>query len=219
MVWGISRWTDGELMDLVVGLVLGAAFKELPPEFAADRGRLYFGPDYDLAAKQADLPHILAQIRAELGWVDQRLSGGRSFMLGSEPGLPDALTYYLVWFIRGRWAGGPDFLSQFPALVAWEERVRTIGHGEVSDMDAGEALDIAAQSDTATAEEGDPGDPQSLAPGMMVSIVPDVGGGDPPVSGPVRAVSREAISVLHENDRVGQVCIHFPRAGYRVSTV
>ena len=51
---------------------------------------------------------------------------------------------------------------------------------------------------------------------MMVSVRPDVGGGDPEVSGPVRAVSRETISILHENDRVGQVCIHFPRAGYRV---
>ena len=39
MAWGISRWTDGELMDLVVGLVLGAAHESLPPEFAADRGR------------------------------------------------------------------------------------------------------------------------------------------------------------------------------------
>ncbi|HMB48603.1 MAG TPA: glutathione S-transferase family protein [Afifellaceae bacterium] len=217
MAWGISRWTDGELMDLVVGLVLGAAFDSLPPEFAADRGRLYFGPDYDLAAKQADLPHIMAQIRAELGWADQRLAGGRNFMLGAEPGLPDALVYYLVWFIRGRWDGGPDFLAQFSALAAWEDRMRAIGHGEVSDMDAGEALDIAAATETVKAEAGDPGDPQGLEPGMTVGVEPDVGGGDPVVSGPVRAVDRETISILHENDRVGRVCIHFPRAGYRVT--
>jgi glutathione S-transferase len=217
MAWGISRWTDGELMDHVVGLVLGAALDDLPPEFAADRGRLYFGPDYDLAAKKADLPHILAQIRAGLGWADQRLATGRNFMLGDAPALPDALVYYLVWFIRGRWAGGPDFLAQFPALLKWEERVRAIGHGEVSDMSSQEALDIAAAGESETAERADPSDPQGLKPGMTVSIVPDVDGGDPPVSGPLRAVDRETISILHENDRAGQVCIHFPRAGYRVS--
>lgn len=218
MVWGISRWTDGELMDHVVGLVLGAALDNLPPDFAADRGRLYFGPNFDLAAKKADLPHILAQIRAQLGWMDQRLAGGRSFMLGDNPGLPDALAYYLVWFIRGRWESGPDFLSQFPALVAWEERVTAIGHGDVSDMSAEEALAIAAAAETETVEKADPYDPQGIEPGMMVSVVPDVDGGDPPVSGPVRAVSRETIAILHENARIGQVCIHFPRAGYRVTT-
>ena len=216
MVWGVSRWTDGELMDHVVGLVLGAALENLPPDFAADRGRLYFGPDYDLASKRADLPHILAQIRVQLGWMDDRVSG-RDFMLGDAPGLPDALAYYLVWFIRGRWENGPEFLSQFHALTAWETRMRDIGHGDVSDMDAEEALDIAAAAQSETAEATDPYDPQGLVPGMTVSVVPDVDGGDPPVTGPIRAVSRETISILHENSRVGEVCIHFPRAGYRVT--
>ena len=216
MVWGISRWTDGELMDHVVGLVLGAALENLPPEFAADRGRLYFGPNYDLAAKRADLPHILAQIRVALGWMDDRVSG-RKFMLGDRPGLPDALCYYLVWFIRGRWENGPEFLSQFPALTEWETRMRAIGHGEVRDMEAEAALDIAAAALPETEEAEDPYDPQGLEPGMTVSVVPDVDGGDPPVTGPIRAVGRETISILHENDRVGEVCIHFPRAGYRVT--
>ncbi len=217
MVWGVSRWIDGELFTLAVKLILGAAGDSLLPDFAADRGRLYFGPDHDLAAISADLPHVLSQIRAHLGWMDQRLATGRQYMLGDEPGLPDILAYYVVWFIRGRWAGGPEFLEQFRALTAWEERVKAIGHGQVSEMTAEEALALARDSETVMPESGDERDPQGLAPGMTVSIVPDVDGGDPSVSGPVRFVDAESIGILHEDERAGQVCIHFPRAGYRVT--
>ena len=110
MAWGVSRWTDGGLFDSAVMLVLGAAADDLPEAFAKDRGRLYLGPDGDLKKVQADLPHIIAQLRGQLGWIDQRLATGRRFVLGDQPGLPDALAYYLVWFLRGRWAEGPGFL-------------------------------------------------------------------------------------------------------------
>jgi hypothetical protein len=33
----------------------------------------------------------------------------------------------------------------------------------------------------------------------------------------VHYVDRDAIALLTNNERVGTVCIHFPRAGYRVT--
>ena len=84
---------------------------------SADRSALYFGPDFDLAALKPDLPHLLAQLRAQFAWMDQRIGAGRDFMLGAEPGLPDALCYYLVWFIRGRYDQGPQFLAQLTAAL------------------------------------------------------------------------------------------------------
>ncbi len=219
IAWGVSRWTDGTLFDTTVKLALGGAADPLPEAFAKDRGRLYFGPDADFAAIRADLPHVLAQLRAQLGWIDDRLATGRSFVLGDQPGLPDALAYYLVWFIRGRWDGGPGLLSQFPALEAWEQRVAAIGHGSPSEMTAGEALDIARAATTETPEGADADDPQGIAPGQRVSVVPDVDGGDPVVTGTVRRVDRETISILRDDPRVGEVCVHFPRVGFRVTLV
>ena len=219
MPWGVSRWTDGELLDLAVKVVLGAAPENLPKDFAADRGRLYFGPDWNLDKIHADLPHVLAQLRAQLGWLDQRLATGRDFILGPQPSLPDALAYYLVWFLRGRWEGGPALLSEFAALEAWEARVGAIGHGEPSELSAPEALEIARAAEPQTPEQGDPKDPQALTPGMKVSVVPDVDGGDPAVEGTVRYADRESIAILREEERVGRVCIHFPRVGYRVTVV
>lgn len=218
MPWAVNRWTD-YVFDAAAGVVMGAAADQLPEAFAKDRGRLYFGPDYDYEIIKANLPHSAAQLRGQLGWLDQRLATGRNFMLGDQPGLPDAVTYYLVWFIRGRWQSGPEFLSEFPALEAWEKRVAAIGHGDQKDMTAGEALDVAKASETDTAEQADPRDPQGIKPGMTVSIVADVDGGETPVTGKVRAVDRETISILHDEERIGTVCIHFPRVGYRVTAV
>ncbi len=216
MPWAVNRWTD-YVFDAAAGVVMGAAADQLPEAFAKDRGRLYFGPNYDYQQIKAQVPHAAAQLRAQIGWLDQRLATGRDFMLGDQPGLPDAVTYYLVWFIRGRWQPGADFLAQFPALEAWEKRVAAIGHGKPKDMTAAEALEIARASETATPEQADARDPQGIKPGMMISIVADVDGGEEPVRGTVRAVDRETIAIMHEEQRVGAVCIHFPRVGYRVT--
>lgn len=214
--WGISRWTDA-LFDVAVRLSLGANADQLPEAFAKDRVRLFLGLHGDLKQVKADVPHTAAQLRAQLGWIDQRLAGGRRFMLGNEPGLPDALAYYVVWFVRGRWQGGPALLSEFPALEGWEQRVKAIGHGQPSEMTSGEALDIARAAQPATPEQADPRDPQKLVPGQRVTLVADLDSGEAPVAGAVRLVTRDSIAILRDDPRVGTVCVHFPRVGYRVT--
>jgi glutathione S-transferase len=215
--WGLARWTDDRLFNTVIRLVLGAGAANLPEAFAKDRGRLYFGPDWNAELHQVDVPHITAQIRGQFGWFDQHLAHGRGFLPGDQPGLADAMAYYLVWFVRGRWDGGPDLLAQFPALEAWEKRVAAIGHGTPTDMDAAAALDIAAAAEPAGPEGVAPGDPQARALGATVTVVPDEDGGDPAVAGTVRFADRETIGILRDVPRVGRVCVHFPRIGYRVT--
>lgn len=219
MAVAVSRWTDGELFDLAVKIILGAAGDALDPDFAADRGRLYLGPDWAerLKAAGSDLPHLAAVMRAHLGWVDDRLSRGRDFMLGAEPGLPDVVVWHVVWFLRGRWADGPGFLEQFSHLTAWEARMEALGQGDATPMTAEEAIAIARESEIATTERTDPGDPQGLAPGQKVAVGPDLDGGEQAVEGTVRMVSRDQIAIDREDPRAGKLCVHFPRAGYRVT--
>ena len=217
LAWSFSRWSDGVLFDDTVKLVLGAAADELPEAFAKDRGRLYLGPDADLKSVQADLPHIIAQIRAQFGWLDGQLESGRAFLTGDKPGLADALAYYLIWFVRGRWSEGPRLLAQFPALEGWETRVQAIGHGTPTDLDSTAALAIARAADPETPEAVDPDDPQSLAHGTNVTVAPLGGGGDPSVAGTVRFADRDTIAILRDDPQVGRVCVHFPRVGFRVA--
>ncbi len=214
--WLLSRATEADLFTHMIRVVLGANVADLPDAFANDRGRLYFGPEFDLEQEAAILPHVLAQIRAHYGWVEQQLAGGSKFLFGDAPGLADAAVYYLVWFLRGRWSGGPAFLSEFPALEAWEKRVEGLGHGTQTEMSAEAALEIARTSKPSEPITGDPLDPQGFKPGERVSVVPDVDGGDPAVKGAIHVITRDSIGILRDDPRVGEICIHFPRAGYRV---
>ncbi|MEO0773248.1 MAG: glutathione S-transferase family protein [Pseudomonadota bacterium] len=213
----LSRWTDGPMFDLAVKIVLGSAGDALPADFAKDRGRLYFGADWAAGLKAAGdaLPHLAAQIRGQLGWINDQLSYGRAFLLGDAPGAIDAQIYHIVWFLRGRWAQGPQFLSEFPALEAWEARVAQIGHGTVSNMTPEAAIE-AARMDIVTEETADHHDPQGLRPGMRVTVSPDLDGGEQPVEGRVHAVSATRMALLREDADLGQICVHFPRVGYRI---
>jgi glutathione S-transferase len=215
MVWGVSRWTDGPFFQTALEVVFGAQHQKMPPEFLRDRGRIYFGSDWNMEKLEADLAGSIANLRVQFGWVEERLATGRKFMLGAAPGLPDALVFYLAWFIRGRWDGGPDFLSQFPNLRAWEERMAGIGHGDATEMTAADALDIAAAHQPITPEISDPADPRGLKPGDAVTITPDYGGFI--VQGTVLSLRRHEITIVREDERVGRVAIHFPVMGYKVA--
>ncbi len=215
--WALSRWTDGALFTMVVSIVMGAQADELPEAFASDRGRLYLGPDFDWQAQKQNLPHSLAQVRAQLGWMNARLSGRRAFMLGAKPALPDALCYHLVWFLRGRYAGGPALIDQFSSLTAWEQRVAAIGHGRPEDISSKQALEVARAATPESLEHSDWQDPQGLAPGQQVGVVPDVDGGDPTVEGRVVSVDMDTISIARSSPETGEIVVHFPRVGYRVT--
>ncbi len=216
LTWSLSRWTDGALLDMAVRLVLGSTADSLSEDFARDRGRLYLGAEQTVQDLKGDLPHLIAQLRAAFSWLENSLQESGAYVLGPKPGLADALFYYLVWFLRVRWPEGAAFLSQFPALLTWEATLRDRGHGTVESLESGEALAIAQRSETQTPERGDPEDPQGLRCGEPVRVVPLGDGGDPVVHGRLQAFDTEEVALLVEDDRVGEVCVHFPRVGYRV---
>ncbi|MDA0307075.1 MAG: glutathione S-transferase family protein [Proteobacteria bacterium] len=216
MAWGVGRWTDGALFDDTVKLVFGDAYDDMPEDFKNDRGPLYFGPGFDLESLKHAIPETLVQMRAQLDWMDERLAG-RDFMLGAAPGLPDALCYYIIWFVRGRYSKGPEFLSQFKNLMAWEERVKAYGHGRPRDMEASEALDIAKAATPATTKGGPADDLAGLKPGDAVAIVPTEVAGCVAVEGTILRIGTQEIAIARTDERVGDVAVHFPRSGYRVT--
>ena len=219
LMWCLSRWTDGALFDLAVKLVLGAAGDNLAPDFAEDRGRLYLGENWAEGLKRANeqLPHLVAQMRAPLSWLDAQLNDGRAYLLGPDPAAIDAQVYCIVWFIRGRWDGGPSMLSEFANVVRWETNVRGLGHGTPESMSPQEAIERAAGLETVTDTGVAANDPQGLEVGMPVTVSPDVDGGEQPVRGNVRQADAETIVIERNGDDVGTVSVHFPRTGYRIT--
>ena len=218
LIWTLSRWTDGGLFDLTVKIVLGSAGDDLPQDFAEDRGRLYLGTDWAAGLKAANeaLPHLASQMRGPLHWLNDQLSDDRTYLLGEKPAAIDAQFYHLIWFLRGRWKQGPAFLAEFPHLVRWEDNVRQIGHGQMSEFSPEDAILYASKSTPDALELVNDNDPQGLVPGTSVSVSPDLDGGEQPVEGELVAADHERIIVRRNEPDVGDLHIHFPRIGYRV---
>ena len=218
LAFGLSRWLDGECLELCIRCAFAPIVDSAPPEVMADRTRLYFGAEADMRREANDMPHTLAQLRAQLGWLDDCLATGSRFLLSDEPTMVDLLAWTVVWFVRGRYIDAEDFLAEFSNLPDWIGRMEAIGHGTPTDMTPADALDIARQSEPTTTEATDVHDPQGLAPGMPVSVVPlSRNAIEVPVAGTVCGISRTRIAIARHDDACGEVVVHFPRVGYRVT--
>jgi len=218
LIWSLSRWTDGALFDLTVKIVLGSAGADLPADFAEDRGRLYLGADWAEGLKRANdnLPHLAAQMRGPMSWLNEQLSDGRKYLLGDDPAAIDAQFYHLVWFLRGRWPQGSTFFSEFAYLTKWEASVAAIGHGQASEISAEEAIQQAADGRPLKQTHADEHDPQGLKTGMDVVVSPDLDGGEQPVEGKLVAATSDRIVIGRIEPDLGDINVHFPRYGYAV---
>lgn len=218
LAWSLSRWTDGELFNQAVQIVLGSNMEDLPADFAEDRGRLYMGANWaeELKKANSNLPHLVAQIRTPFDWLNEQLCDGRKFLFGDAPAAIDAQLYYVVWFLRGRCVQGPALLSEFPHLERWETNVRELGHGTSSPMSPQEAIKRASECEPNKVSGADEHDPQGLSEGMNVQISPDVDGGEQPVVGSIVVSNSKTITIHRSDEEAGNLHVHFPRAGYKV---
>ena len=105
----------------------------------------------------------------------------------------------------------------FSKLLNWAGRVAAIGHGRQSQMTSQEALDAARDGTSIASSIIDPRDPAGRKPGEMVSVTPDDTGRDP-VVGELVASSANEIVIRRSDREVGEVCVHFPRAGFVIAS-
>ncbi len=216
LAWGLTRWIDGPLFSTAISLVLGDGGHDLPADFVADRGKLYFGDGFDLDAMIKTVAETREQLRPQIRWMEERLADGRPYFLGETPSFADAYCYYIIWFLHGRYSGGDAFLAEFEILRAWEDRMIAIGHGTVEDMEATDALALALEATPEGAPDPVLDDSTGFALGDLVRVLPAAGDG-PPVVGHLLTLSPDGIAVARREARVGDVVVHLPRLGYRVA--
>jgi hypothetical protein len=188
----------------------------LPEGFLEDRAK-FSGRNIDPAAMMAAVPYLLDQLRAHFDWLDQMLVDGRSFLQGSAVGIADLAAYHPLWFLQQKFGSAAAPLDGFPRLLTWMERIAAIGHGGRSQMTSQEALDSARTATRVMSATPDTRDPSSRKPGQMVTVTPDDTGRDP-VVGELVASSVHEIVIRRSDREVGEVCVHFPRAGFVVAS-
>ena len=219
--WAVGMWTDRPFFQSAVNLVFGALGRKVPPEFVEDRSRLR-GAKFDLEKMQAAIPQMRDQIRAYLGWIEAQLSDGRTWLL-KDFSLADVSAHMNVWYLRSSLASAEDqaaaglerIFAGLPHIAAWESRMRAVGHGRREEMSTDQALTIAAKATPETTPKNDPHDPDGRKVGDKAIVVPD-DYGKVEVPGEIVSLSAQHIAIRRVDERVGEVVVHFPRAGFLV---
>ena len=214
LAWATAMWTDRTFFQSTVNLVFGSLADKVPADFIADREKLR-GAKFDVAAMTAAIPQMRDQLRAHLTWIETQLGDGRTWLGGDNAGLFDVNAYMNVWYVRQNMANADAMFAGFGHTLAWEARMRAVGHGRRSEMSTSDALGIARIATPQTAILPDPADPNGRKPGDRVEVVPD-DYGKVKVSGEIVALSSQHIAIRRHDPLAGEVVMHFPRAGFLV---
>lgn len=209
----LGLWSDA-FFRAALHMAIAVLNKDWSDEFEADRRALF--PDINFDTIHEELPHARSQLRAHAYLLNEQLSDGRHFLMGENPTLADIHAFSVPWFTRAAMTEVNQLLNKFEYLLPWEERVAAIGEGTRNPITASEAHQIALACTSSSGVDIDPDDADELTAGQLVTIEPDdyKRGG---VQGNVLIATANEIAVTHKNDAVGEVVVHFPRVGYRVS--
>jgi glutathione S-transferase len=211
-----AMWTDRSFFQNTVNLVFGSLADKVPQSFIEDREQLR-GARFDVAAMTAAIPQMRDQYRAHVGWIETQLAGAGPWLSGKAPSLFDINAYMNLWYVRSSLpSAANDLLAEYPAVRAWEDRVRAIGHGTRTEMSTAAALEIGRAATPRTVEMADPHDPNGRKIGDLVEVRPD-DYGKVAVRGRIVALSAQTIAIRRHDDIAGDIVVHFPRAGFLVS--
>jgi len=205
--WGDRYFEPGAALAMTVN-------EELPADLLRDRHEFFSHLDFD--ALRGRVPHLYTQLLAHTRLVEEQLADGRDFLQGPRPGLADVTAYYVIAMVRGFLADATALLSRFTRVCAWESRVRAIGHGRPEPIDSAEAIAEARRSRPDPPRGVDASDSLDLSAGQKVTVTPD-DYGKVPVAGELVTLDLEEVAIRREDERAGEVIVHFPRVGYVVT--
>ena len=207
----IEDWADHRFAFQCTSPVIAEILPELPPGIIEDRARMF--PGFSEQTIRATAPHAFAQAKISLDRLDGQLRD-RPFLLGETFSVADAACFHPVWFIQRSTRLFADVNAR-PSVAAWFARIEGFGPGDVRPMTPAEALAIARETEPVDVDGGNRGGFGGVAPGDTVSIVADDYGPES-TAGTVVRIDANEIVVRRRDPRVGNVAVHFPRAGYRV---
>lgn len=221
----LAQWADQHLFGISVGLCFSPAGlrafaaampKSVSEAFAADRKAMRkmgisnpMHPDVAYSHMQVYLGQLNGQLEGEAS-----REGG--FLFGKEPTIADFSVYHCLWFVQ-RNEGVSPILKPFNAVAAWMQRIKDFGRGDVESISGETALSIAKNSDIiepANSVVSFPG----FNKGDRVTVVGTDLGIDP-VEGSLVAAAGDEIIIRRQDEKVGELLVHFPTIGYHLAAV
>ncbi|HUT49040.1 MAG TPA: glutathione S-transferase family protein [Alphaproteobacteria bacterium] len=212
----LAFWAETNVFWPAAWAAVGANPDALPADFHADRAAMRGRPPPEPEQIVATGQRGIEQLRPQLDWIARMLDGGNKYLLGDAPGIADLALYHCLWFLDALPNKLQGMLVEAPAVHRWMEAIAGTGHGRRAEMSAHAAIDVAAGANTAP-PDGAVADPNFVA-GQAVTVQP-VDRASPPVTGGLALLTHGQVAVRRRDPRAGEVVVHFPRLGYRVSRV
>ena len=214
LAYALVKWSD-QFFQAGLTMALALLGPDWDQAFLADRKALFRDMDFDTLDR--DVEHAMAQLRASAALLDAQLADGRAFLTGDEPGLADIQAFGVPWFTRAAMPVTEKLLGLFSSLPAWEARVANLGEGQREIIAAARSHDEARNIEPDLSTDVDRDDPQNLRAGLQVRVEADDFSSRGAVEGGVLRVSPLEITVHRRTDDFGDLLVHFPRLGYRVT--
>jgi glutathione S-transferase len=215
LAYALAFWSDRLFFMPSVAVVFGEIGDMVPEAFRQDRAKMS-GGTFSTEALKAAAPLARDQWRAHADFVAETLEDGRAFVGGAKPGAGDIHAYMNFWWIKGAIPHvAASLMKEYPGIDAWVARVAALGHGRPAPMDSKEALAIAKAATSDAQPATDPFDPRGLKAGDRVTVAADDYGRDA-VAGEIVFSNAHEIAIRRRDDAVGDVAVHFPRAGFTV---
>lgn len=216
----VGAWADGKWFQTSVGVIFGAAGDKVPEAFIKDREKMS-GAGFNLKAMAAAAPMLRDQWRAQLMWIEERLSGGRGtgsglYLIGMKPGMVDVQAHMNIWFVERNL---PEFVETCfetaPLTAAWYKRMCEAEGQEPVELSSKDALAIAKRPGPRLIAATTDYEEQGLRAGERIAICADDYAKDLVEGALVHADDQEII-LQRSDPEVETIHIHFPRAGYLV---
>ena len=131
----------------------------------------------------------------------------------TEDGAADFSAFHPVAMLKTH-ARTAALIDPCKRVVAWLDRVQTIGHGKPSPLDVSKAIDIARDA-RPSPYQGEPVVPDGMEIGTPIVILHDEYGSGT-VAGELAPSGLHEIAVRRTTDRAGEVVVHFPRDEFTV---
>ena len=193
---------------------LKVLMERLGPEqmgrFAADRAQLFTGGTASRPGPEFGKTHFVPLMNA----LDQQLLA-TPFLLGESPTQADFCAFHPVWFIRNN-AGVAPLLEPFKGLMAWYARMTAFGNGQPTEISGDDAIALARATQNLQPPDGPLLELEGARVGSEVTVAATDYGVDP-VAGRLIHASVFEIVIKRTDPRAGEVVVHFPRAGFKVT--
>lgn len=210
----IVDWADHRVFMNATTPAISEVMESLPDGFLQDRaamGGTFGNRNMDM---ETVMPHMCAQVMQACYFADSQLAHS-AFLLGAQFTVADAAFYHVINFA----CTSSLLRAQIEALRhvhPWRTRITNMGQGQRTQMSTGEALNICRTSAVDHTPPADAANEADFPAGTKITVQADDYGQET-TSGEIVWTRRNEIAILREDATVGEVMVHYPRAGYLLS--